>query len=345
MRHIPQLDGLRAAAILMVFATHAARIPLLWAGVDLFFVLSGYLITGILLRLKQQPAAGYFRPFYLRRAQRILPPYLLFLILSTAIIHTGWIASLWCILFSANIGLALGKINSLALTPLWSLAVEEQFYLIWPWVVLLCSARTLRRLAISVIVISPLLRAAATPLFHDHLPIYFLSVFRADGLCAGALVAVAQAQQSFNSALFRKRTFIALIVGSMLVFGLLSTLPSFHTSANSILFNSLGYSLISLFFLGMLIFALTLPKGVALAFLSWAPLRYLGRISYSFYLWHVAVLLLLSERIHSTPVVVILGFALTAAIAATSWHVIEAPLLKKGAASFRGQPVMSSRAA
>lgn len=80
MRRIPQLDGLRAAAILMVFSTHALHVPLLWMGVDLFFVLSGYLITRILLGLKQEPLkAGYWRTFYTRRAVRILPPLALFL--------------------------------------------------------------------------------------------------------------------------------------------------------------------------------------------------------------------------------------------------------------------------
>lgn len=345
MRHIPQLDGLRAAAILMVFATHAAYAPLLWAGVDLFFVLSGYLITGILLRLKGQRSSGYFRPFYLRRARRILPPYFLFLILAAAIFHTGWLASLWCVLFSANIGLALGKINAAVLTPLWSLAVEEQFYLIWPCVVLLCNARTLKRVALSVIVVSPLLRAAATPFFHTHFPIYFLSVFRADGLCAGALIALAQTDPSFWLTLSRKGTVAALIAGSALCFGLLAILPSFHTGSNSVLFNSLGYSLISLFFFGVLIFALTLTKGFALTVLSWPPLRYLGRISYSFYLWHVAVLMLLFERIHSSPLAVLSGFALTAALASASWYFMEAPLLQKHPASFKNPSAASSEAA
>ena len=85
MQRIPQVDGLRAVAILMVFATHALSIPLLWMGVDLFFVLSGYLITGILLRLKEERITGgsYWKPFYFRRIRRIMPPYIGFLILIT----------------------------------------------------------------------------------------------------------------------------------------------------------------------------------------------------------------------------------------------------------------------
>jgi peptidoglycan/LPS O-acetylase OafA/YrhL len=345
MRHIPQLDGLRAAAILMVFATHAAHAPLLWVGVDLFFVLSGYLITGILLRLKQDPAAGYFRPFYLRRARRILPPYFLFLILAAVIFHIRWIACLWCVLFSANIGLALGKINASVLTPLWSLAVEEQFYLIWPCVVLFCSPRTLKRVAVSVIIVSPVLRAAATPFFHTHFPIYFLGVFRADGLCAGALIAVAQIEQSSWLAISCNKIVAAFTAVSALCFGLLTLLPSFHTGSNSVLFNSLGYSLISWFFFGILVLALTLTQGFALTVLSWSPIRYLGKISYSFYLWHWAILMLLSERIHLAPLVTLSAFALTAAIASASWHFMESPILRTRSTFLQNQSAIPSSAA
>src|SRR5215813_4892149 len=84
MKRIPQLDGLRGIAILIVFLNHALHVPTFWSGVDLFFILSGYLITGILLRLKEWQAAeggrgGWWRSFYVRRACRILPPYVSFL--------------------------------------------------------------------------------------------------------------------------------------------------------------------------------------------------------------------------------------------------------------------------
>jgi len=81
MKRVPQLDGLRGIAVLMVFAYHALHVPLFWSGVDLFFVLSGYLITGVLLRLKEkQETEGYFKPFYFRRFKRIAPPYLGFMV-------------------------------------------------------------------------------------------------------------------------------------------------------------------------------------------------------------------------------------------------------------------------
>lgn len=92
MKRTLQLDGLRGIAILMVFVYHALYAPLLWSGVDLFFVLSGYLITGILLRLKtsERAKAASLSSFYSKRARRILPPYLLFLFLASVVFHVHW---------------------------------------------------------------------------------------------------------------------------------------------------------------------------------------------------------------------------------------------------------------
>jgi peptidoglycan/LPS O-acetylase OafA/YrhL len=96
MKRIPQLDGLRGIAILMVFLYHALHVPIFWSGVDLFFILSGYLITGILLRLKEQQAAegghgGWWRSFYVRRACRILPPYVVFLGIVSLFFRVPWL--------------------------------------------------------------------------------------------------------------------------------------------------------------------------------------------------------------------------------------------------------------
>jgi peptidoglycan/LPS O-acetylase OafA/YrhL len=138
----PQIDGLRAVAILMVFTTHALHIPLLWMGVDLFFALSGYLITGIFLGLKDRrgTGGGYWKPF--RRVRRILPPYLGFLIFLTIFFHLPWARIwYWYAFLGANLALALGKVEVAAMTPLWSLAAEEQFYFIWPWIVLCAAER------------------------------------------------------------------------------------------------------------------------------------------------------------------------------------------------------------
>src|SRR5690242_4935967 len=145
MKRIPQLDGLRSIAILMVFLFHAFQVPVFWSGVDLFFVLSGYLITGILLRLKEQKDGGAVvlrlaRSFYLRRACRIHPPFVRYLFDVTLFSRVPWAhLEYWYAFYDANYATATGHDSVRAMVPLWSLAVEEQFYFVWPWVVLLAS--------------------------------------------------------------------------------------------------------------------------------------------------------------------------------------------------------------
>jgi peptidoglycan/LPS O-acetylase OafA/YrhL len=327
MQRIPQLDGLRALAILMVFAAHALRVPLLWTGVDLFFVLSGYLITRVLLQLKEQRKRdGYWAPFYLRRARRILPAYILFLAVM-AIAGTPWLRSwYWYVLFCANVGVAFHKVQIEYMTQLWSLAVEEQFYLLWPCIVLACSPRMLKRVAVLILVASPVLRAFATPLFSDHFPIYCLTLFRSDVLAMGAWIAVFERMQPDS---FRNKNHAALatMLAAAGIFAALSLFPDFRTGVNSVLFNSLGYSLSVLFFGGMVVYASTARAGVARSQLTLPPVRYLARISYAFYLWHLAVLALVERYIAQSAFVVTISFLATLAIAAFSWQFFESVIL------------------
>src|SRR6267378_3336101 len=175
--HILALDGLRGIAILLVVACHfvsnlhiSAAGPAWvlvaiahagWAGVDLFFVLSGFLITGILVDARG--SSSYFKAFYARRALRILPAYYGFLFAIFIVLpllnlgagdnymlarqHQGWY---W--LHLTNIMMAIGEIPGRGPYPntlFWSLAVEEQFYFIWPAIVALCSTNTLRKVCIA----------------------------------------------------------------------------------------------------------------------------------------------------------------------------------------------------
>ena len=329
MQRIPQLDGLRALAILMVFAAHAFNVPFLWTGVDLFFVLSGYLITRILLRLKEQRAtAGYFAAFYTRRARRILPPYLMFLAMAGLMFSLPWAHIwYWYVFFGANFPLALGKSPSAALTPLWSLAVEEQFYLVWPLIVLCCSKQSLRRVALATVLLSPVIRAAATPLFSSHFPTYCLTIFRADTLAFGAFLAVVQSED--DQWILRNR--LACLYGSIsaaMLLALLAVRPSFRPAANSILFNSLGYSLSVIIFGGALVYVLATERGMVHSLLTSRTSRYLGQVSYSYYLYHVAILEKMRLYVSSSWVRGITSFALTLGVAALSWHLMEGPILQ-----------------
>jgi peptidoglycan/LPS O-acetylase OafA/YrhL len=331
MKRIPQLDGLRGIAVLMVFVYHAFQISHAARGVDLFFVLSGYLITGILLRSKEKRAAeGYWWRFYSRRIKRILPAYAGFLLFLTVVFTVPWgRVWYWYAFFGANVASAFGKTPLRAMGPLWSLAVEEQFYFLWPLVVLLCSRKMLRRVAVALIVLPPVLRAAFTSFFSDYSPIYCLTPFRVDMLAVGAFIAISEMEDA-GWLERNRRTALFTIIGSGVALALLSRLPGFRITANSLLFNSIGYSLIVVAFGAVLAWSLTLRGGPVYGLLTLRPLRYMGLISYTFYLYQLPILEKMGERVHSQLAVAALGFVLTAAFSAVSWRFFESRILKTG---------------
>ena len=227
MKKIPQLDAVRGLAVLVVMVHNLDRYPSLhlwpvskngWMGVDLFFVLSGFLITGILLDAKQKE--GYFRNFYARRCLRIWPLYYSVLFLMFVVIpfvrpsdartvFEARSAPWWSYLFYLQNFLV--PVITMATGPLgvtWSLAIEEQFYLVWPLVVRRCSPAQLRKLAIAVICLSPVLRY----LLMHHVNIYSNVFCRLDGLMAGALLALVVRSENFVAAKFVKPAWIAFVV-------------------------------------------------------------------------------------------------------------------------------------
>ncbi len=333
MKRIPQLDGLRGIAILMVFLYHALHVPVFWSGVDLFFILSGYLITGILLRLKEQQAdrhggAYLWRSFYVRRACRILPPFLGFLVIITVFDRLPWRHFwYWYAFFDANLASATHHDATPAMVPLWSLAVEEQFYFVWPWIVLLTSRKTLGRIALGVVFTAPLLRAICTPAFSSQWPIYSLTPFRADTLAFGALIALL-AHDNTTWIYQNQHRAVWCSTAAATIFATLSTLHTFRLTANSVLFNTLGYSLLEVSFGGALIYVLGSQQGFVYRILSAKSLRYLGLISYTFYLYHLGVLILVEQHARSSFLVYLVSFAITGAIAAISWRFFESPILR-----------------
>src|SRR4051812_26438531 len=186
-RHMPGLDGVRRTAILSgLICPYSALLPTNdftgflqngWAGVDLFFVISGFLITGILLDAKGTP--HYFRNFYARRVLRIFPLYYGFLaimLLVLIVIRTSgwnanggldglWRAQPWLWTYTANFWIARQRDWSTwseVVIPLWSLSVEEQFYLVWPLIVFRFSPRHLVRICLGVMVAALVLRLVLT---------------------------------------------------------------------------------------------------------------------------------------------------------------------------------------
>lgn len=327
---VPELDGLRAIAILSVFLFHALDTPLLWMGVDVFFVLSGFLITGILLREKGRP--GYFGHFYERRARRILPPLALFLVAVSLLFGTQWLRHwYWYVLFSANIAQSLHKIDHESLGVLWSLAVEEQFYLIWPVLIFLLSPRAIMWTAASLLVVAPALRAAATPFVSDFAPIYHLTPFRFDLLAAGALLACIARREPAVFRISAKWASIGAIASACLLL-FLSRFPWFRVSSNSVVANACLYTLTLVIAAAALILALS-QRGPVAYVLRWRVLRYIGLISYSMYLIHFALILWLRNYFGNRWVVLVLSLAGTILYSALSWHLLERRLLSRKTAA------------
>jgi peptidoglycan/LPS O-acetylase OafA/YrhL len=222
-KHVAEIDGLRALAIWMVFgghllapyrsapvnrAMHAVFVAADhgWLGVDLFFVLSGFLITGILLKTRGRTVGAYFKQFYVRRAARILPLYFLVLFVLVIVYHDRYLVYFsFCALMSANLAQLFPVKIPDAAGPFWSLAVEEQFYLLGPWLVLWFSGRSLMLGTIALLAIEPILRALVPA------PNLILPWFRCDGLAMGALVAIWFV--SWNGDRARARTFALTLLG------------------------------------------------------------------------------------------------------------------------------------
>jgi peptidoglycan/LPS O-acetylase OafA/YrhL len=302
--HMPELDSMRGIAVLMVLFLHGMTPPLnasltRWGriilsaseyggvGVNLFFVLSGFLITGILISNKDR--ADYYRHFYSRRALRILPALyatLLILLLSGLI---GWRFLVISALFLANFAPFLGV--HLQYPVLWSLAVEEHFYIFWPALVRRFSLRGVIFLLIAICVVTPLLRAGIFIYAHNpQNPMY--SWFNLDGLAVGALLALWLRKPSFQRS-HLSRLAAPLLVGSAGAFLLLTTHPGLVASSLSVFFSNLAS-------VGLLSSMLLLGTSRWSFVVDRPFLKFMGFISYGLYLVHILAFKL-GEILFSRP--------------------------------------------
>ncbi len=335
-QRIPQLDAVRALAVLLVIMSHAAdKYPTLhlqqpfingWMGVDLFFVLSGLLITGILLDARQ--SEGYFKNFYARRCLRIWPLYysvLLFMFVIVPLVRPSEAATIfeprsspwWAYpLFLQNF---LVPVPTNATGPLgvtWSLAIEEQFYLIWPLVVRYCSRDQLIRIALVVICASPVLRLY---LSLHHFNIYSTLYCRLDGLMAGALLALVLRSEAFLPSRFIKLawTLLLLAVPLALIFEALQALW--------IVLSLTVVAACSLIYLSLFSGQSWFQKAMTNRFVV-----YIGTISYGLYLLH-KIPFDVAQTLHldSHPaLVLVVGLAGGFALAFVSWNILEKPCLR-----------------
>jgi len=346
--YIPQFDGLRGLAILSVLIghsgflealPHAGMLEYTRFGVDLFFVLSGFLITGILTDSKG--SQHYFRNFYARRALRIWPLY--YLVLFVAFVVAPLFApfmrptavSVWpaFVFYVQNIVFAHRSTYPFGLGATWSLAVEEQFYLTWPVLVFLLKKRTLAIVSVLLAVMSLSLRFS----FHFHgAPlgfVHFFTLSRLDSIAFGSLAALWL--RSPSCTLVRWRTHAYQFLG----FGVAGTILArvlMHRNSSTV-----GYTFLAIAFTGLLGISLASdPRSSLLGrSLSAGWLRYIGRISYGIYLLHYPLFILWARFIGS------LGFyqthklagnlagfagqiALATMAASISWRFFEEPILR-----------------
>ena len=348
--HIRELDGVRAIAVSLVFLNHFA--PTLsfgmlqiiqevgWVGVDIFLVLSGFLITGILLDSRDR--AGYYRTFYVRRTLRIFPLYyvVLTVLLLGMLVGGGgvaqrqmldWGSPLWLFAYLGNVRTAFTGVSPPSVfVPMWSLHVEEQFYLLFPFVVLHLGNRTLRRTLIAIVVGAPLIRLAlwwlvpAAPLMQ-----YMLLPCRMDGLAFGALIAL-----RFRMGPVRVGRTVLAIVATALSVAACALFVAGGRSFDAALVRTLGYSLFAAAAAGWILWLILFRGSAATAWLNTAPLQYLGKISYGLYLLQVpaaALLLWLASPLGIQPDWLRTGAgsltlaALCVGMASVSWYALERP--------------------
>ena len=368
-RRIPELDGLRGFAILIVVLLHYFYKPgvpappvftrfqtifrLGWTGVDLFFVLSGFLIGGILLNARDSP--NYFKTFYIRRFFRIIPIYYLWILLYIVVvaiagntlrahINSGVLPGLNFdvyehFLFLQNIrypGYATLFMWWLGVT--WSLAVEEQFYLVIPFLIRILSIRYLYGLLMVIIAAAPGLRIY----YYLHqqpvaVTAYLSSLCRSDALALGVLAALLWRSEKFRAWLAMRRQGLT-IVTSVLFAGMVALWYAFSNPYHVVTI-TIGLSWIACFYVCVLLMVLVSPTGWLAGWARAGWLGELGRVSFCVYLIHLGVLYVafgfVRRLIPQITDLKCVGLAIVCAvttylIARLSWFYTEDPLIRTG---------------
>jgi peptidoglycan/LPS O-acetylase OafA/YrhL len=243
------LDGLRGIAVLLVLLYHHSLLNAGWVGVDLFFVLSGYLITTIIRRTRRNHF--FWQEFWIKRATRILPPFLILLLASVLLGFSSSARQILAYLFSLGDVLAYMRPNFESLRLLWSLATEEHFYLVWPFAVRFLSRRILIFLLCGLLVVAPVARGIGIFVTRDWQFVYFLSPFRLDGLGLGCLLALAFESARWRGLLLRwSSSAVVLALGFWVLLRIVFR-HDFTRDHPTVLYSSMCYSLIAFIAFGL----------------------------------------------------------------------------------------------
>jgi peptidoglycan/LPS O-acetylase OafA/YrhL len=361
----PVLDGIRGIAILIVLFHHLVYSSGIdrgfwfdlqffrlgyssWVGVDLFFVLSGFLITGILYEAKG--SERYFSSFYGRRVLRIFPLYYGFLLFAV-LLFPHWLPpesaqnlqqnQHWYWLYLSNFYVALeGWQDPTHLGHFWSLAIEEQFYLLWPMAVWALDRRALMRLAVACFVGALVIRLALVLADVSTLVAYVMLPTRMDSLAAGAFLALCIRGPGGTSVLERWPRWV-LSGSAVVVVGLY--LREGRLDFEDPLVTIVGYTAIATAGASLIAVALTAQShGWIRRGLSAIPLTLLGRYSYGLYVYHVPIILflesaglratlfprLMGSTLPGVAVFCAVGGFLSLAVAVASYHLWEAQFLR-----------------
>jgi peptidoglycan/LPS O-acetylase OafA/YrhL len=365
---IPELDGLRGLAIGSVLIWHYFVVPtvaapgtplayalvlggLTWSGVDLFFVLSGFLIGGILLDARK--ATNYFQVFYTRRFFRIVPIYAAILLIFPALLvvarrmHHGDFTSVtqgplpwysfWT--FTQNFWMVhAGNFGNNGFGITWSLAIEEQFYLTLPLVVRFFTGRRLWAWVIGGICMAPLARIAIRLIWpHNWIAGFVLMPCRADALLLGVLAAILIRDDAWRARIHRSNVFFAISIPVLLLgiafLGLKS--PGFAES----IMRTFGYTWLAFFYVTVLLYSLTRPESFVSRSLRYKWLGRLGGIAYGTYLLHQLIRGFLFRYFWAhypevtnalTLLTALAALVLTLVAARLSWRYFESPLIRLG---------------
>ncbi len=356
MGYLPGLDGLRALAIIGVLLYHAGVdwVPGGFLGVDVFFVLSGFLITSLILEEYDRAGRIDFRRFYIRRARRLLPAVFVLLIavgiavllfyrdalsafredaLATLFYVNNW----WYILVDQSYFESIGRPP--LLKHLWSLSVEEQFYLVWPAVALLLVRRggrpLVRRVAIVLALASTVWMAylairGGYPIDADPSRAYFGTDSHIMGLLIGAALATVWRPGRLSADIPRSARILVTSIGAAMI----AVVLGFYLFVGEFtpwLYR--GGFLVLAIFTAVLIAAATHPASPLGPILGVGVLRYLGRRSYGIYLWHWPIFMVTRPGIDvpwSEPVAFVVRIGVTLLIAEISYRFIEMPV-RRGA--------------
>ena len=376
--HVPALDGVRGVAILLVLLIHFSMDTLFlspagvlysrfafagWIGVDLFFVLSGFLITGILLDAKgddhrRGADPHYFRNFYARRTLRIFPLYygslaLLFIILplvkpvQTPAVQ--WVAGhqKWLWLYGANILISLKNewvfwTDWFVLNPFWSLAVEEHFYLLWPLVVFLLPRKWLVRVCLASLPFCLALRFLILHFTPNFLASSLMTPCRIDSLCFGGLLAMAIRSPAPRLAALRRAAPYLSVAFFLPMLPIFAKTNGSGANPADFWMHFAGHTLLAISF-GFLIFiaATSSPLSPLVRFLSVPFLRAFGKYSYGMYVLHSIFMpwfikffpvdlywQIVGHQLVAVWIHVAFSVATTFALGWLSWHLYEKHFLK-----------------